>query len=141
MFSFTTKYFKVNLCKKSKVFPVVTIPLYHFRSKYRFPCFLKVEHFYDIFRKVKELEVKKQLLWDVSCQWMHRINQDKARILTDTVQSYGGLMLSVDPREGACYCHSWSRCQWLTTKQTLNLFSLFAIFHKSENYVQVPLSQ
>lgn len=55
--------------------------------------YLKVEHSYEAFRKPRWCKAKKQLLWDIACQQMPRINRDKAQMLTDTVQSSGNLML------------------------------------------------
>ena len=52
-----------------------------------FPSYLKAEHVYETFFKSKGHKAQKQLPQDISCQRMHKINQGKAQMLTDTAQS------------------------------------------------------
>ena len=59
-----------------------------------FPHNPKVRVSYETFRKLKWYKAKKQLPQDTSCSRTHKIKQDKAQMLTDTVQSSGGLMMS-----------------------------------------------
>ena len=60
--------------------------------QHRFPSLI-VQNSQETFRKSKWYKVKKQLPWDTSCYRMQKIDQDKTQMLTDTVQSYGSLML------------------------------------------------
>ena len=60
---------------------------------YRIPPRSETRVFYETFCKLKCYKAKKQLPQDTSCSRMHKIKQDKAQMLTNTVQSNGGLML------------------------------------------------
>lgn len=61
---------------------------------------------------------------------MHKISKDKAQMLTDTVQSSGGLVLSIVPREEPLLM-LWVcvvPLKRLAAKQTLNIIFAFPLF-------------
>ena len=58
---------------------------------------------------------------------MHKMNWDKTQMLTDAIQSYGGLMLSVLPMEGASLVAQGMHCLCKGSLQR-KLFSLFTFF-------------
>lgn len=80
-------------------------------ARYRFPHHPKVESSSEKFHKPKWCKVKKQLPQGTSCEQMHKTNREKAQMRADTAHSYGGLVLSVVPGEGAGSRHPHgSRC-------------------------------
>ena len=73
---------------------------------------------------------------------MHKINRDEAQMLIDTVQSFGGLMLTAVLGEGACgatldagmpTASRAARCKTHTLKTLL-----FTFFQKNKN--PLPIS-
>lgn len=86
---------------------------------------------------------------DISCQQMHKINGDKAQMLTDSSKSYGDSMLSRQvqlPSQGrslAVPLHALGGAASIKAwaEQTLNALCAFHLFCKTENHVQISFGQ
>ena len=82
-------------------------------TRFRIPCCPKVWHFSWKLSWAEIVSSEETILRDTSCQQMHKINWDKVQILTDVVQSHGGLML---------WC--WVCCLRRSLVEPLSLFQV-----------------